>query len=233
MATSLNNGFPLPSQSCYRSKCCAGSKSKHKNTITGTVQWKKADVYKSFRGCTKIHTGVLIQWEQQTPECILHEGKKPKAQGHVVCRTDGLSTRCQPPQIFTTDIMFNNFHYKLQLVWILCLILILVWVRFMFIKREDGTLFMDTVKCSCLLDLSTNVFYWSMSFLTYLAVTFHKMLFQKYVSWTNKYKITQSGTWSPHKNMATSISIKMGVKMRNGKTDKTKCSQTDFHMLFF
>jgi len=34
-------------------------------------------MYKELcRGCTQIHTPDLTQWEQQTAECILHEGER-------------------------------------------------------------------------------------------------------------------------------------------------------------
>lgn len=77
MATSPDNGFALPNQSSYWWKCCAGSIRKHKISVDGTNQWKKADMYKELcRGCTQIRTPDLTQWEQQTVECILHEGER-------------------------------------------------------------------------------------------------------------------------------------------------------------
>ncbi len=99
--------------------------------------------------CTKkFVVGVLkstlqtsTQWEEQTAECILHEGERSGVLWGTLSKAQMDSTRCQSPQIFTTEIMFNNFHYRLWLVWIfLCLIPFPVWVQFIFLKNETYSL---------------------------------------------------------------------------------------------
>jgi len=81
------------------------------------------------------------------------------ALGNIIQSTNGLSTRCQPPQIFTTEIMFNNFHYKLWLVWIfLCSIPSPpVSVQFIFPEEWDVSTRNRTIKSSWLKSVSTNV----------------------------------------------------------------------------
>lgn len=85
--------------------------------------------------------------------------EKWSALGHIIQSTNGLSTRCQPPQIFTTEIMFNNFHYKLWLVWIfLCSIPSPVSAQFIFPEEWDVSPCKRTIKSSWLLkSVSSNV----------------------------------------------------------------------------